>query len=74
MQAPKPAVDVVAQARDRYAELVDKKFRSPLSPAEQEELKSLDAFLDESEAELYEPIERKLESVLAKLRQRSPER
>jgi hypothetical protein len=69
MRAPKPFQDSEGQARDRYAELVDKKFRAQLSQPEQEELKGLQSYLDQTEAGLYEPIERKLESALTKLRQ-----
>jgi|1186.fasta_scaffold594797_2 hypothetical protein len=58
-------------ARDRYAELVDKKFRSSLSDSEQAELLRLQTYLDEADGKYYEPAERKLQSVLTKLRQRS---
>jgi hypothetical protein len=58
-------------ARDRYAELVDKKFRSSLSNSEQAELLRLQTYLDEADAKYYQPAERKLQSVLTKLRQRS---
>jgi hypothetical protein len=59
------------QARERHAELVDKKFRSSLSEIEQAELLRLQACLDQAEAKLYEPIERKLASALTKLRRSS---
>lgn len=62
------------QARDRYADLVDKKFRSPLSESESAELSRLQVYLDEVEAGFYEPVERKLESILTRLRQGSPKR
>jgi hypothetical protein len=64
----KPA-DPEIQARDRYADLVDKKFRASLSEPERAELSRLQVYLDEIEAGFYEPIERKLESALTKLRQ-----
>lgn len=70
MHPSEKPVDVESQARDRYADLVDKKFRSSLSESEQAELSRLRAYLDEVEANFYEPIERKLESALTKLRQR----
>jgi hypothetical protein len=53
---------------------VDKSFLAQLSPDEQQELRDLSVYLDETEAELYEPIEQKLESILAMLRQRSSKR
>lgn len=67
-------VDAARQERDRYAELVDKKFQSPLTVSEQAELLRLQEYLDEADAKFYEPIEEKLESVLTKLRQRSQAR
>jgi hypothetical protein len=70
MQPSEKPVDVESQARDRYADLVDKRFRSSLSDTEQAELSRLRVYLDEAEATFYEPIERKLESALTKLRQR----
>ena len=63
--------DVEKWARERYAELVDKKFCSALSKAEEEELQRLQACLDEAEAKLYEPVERELEAALTKLRRQS---
>jgi len=60
--------DTEKQARERYAELVDKKFCSVLSESEMAELQRLETFLDESEAKLYEPVERELEAALTKLR------
>jgi hypothetical protein len=59
------------EARERHAELVDKKFRSFLTDSEQAELLHLQVYLDEADAKYYEPAERKLQSVLTKLRQRS---
>jgi hypothetical protein len=67
-------IDPETQARDRYSDLVDKKFRSSLSDSERAELSRLQVYLDEVEAGFYEPVERKLESVLTKLRQRSLKR
>ena len=61
--------DIGRQTRDRYADLVDKKFRSSLSELEQAELLRLQVHLDEAEAGFYEPVERRLESVLTRLRQ-----
>ena len=67
-------IDPAAQARDRYSDLVDKKFRSSLSETEQAELSHLRVYLDEVDAGFYEPVERKLESVLTKLRESSLKR
>jgi hypothetical protein len=66
--------DKESQRRDRYAELVDKKFRSLLTETEQAELLQLQKHLDEVDSKFYEPIEKKLEIALAKLRQRSQAR
>ena len=74
MYAPKPSIDPGDQARDRYADLVDKKFRSSLSEDEQAELARLQTYLDEIETPFYEPIERKLKSALGELRQKSAKR
>jgi hypothetical protein len=63
--------DIEKRARERYAELVDKKFLSGLSESEKAELQSLQTCLDEAEAKLYEPVERELEVTLRKLRRRS---
>ncbi len=62
------------EARDRHAELVDKKFRSLLTDKEQAELVRLRVYLDEADAKYYEPAENKLQSVLTRLRQRSSAR
>ena len=64
-------LDEDRRERDRYAELVDKKFQSGITKSEQDELLRLRAHLDEADAKLYGPIEEKLETVLAKLRRRS---
>jgi hypothetical protein len=74
MDPLKKPIDPEIQARDRYADLVDKKFRSSLSEPERVELSRLQVYLDEVEAGFYEPVERKLESVLTKLRQGSLKR
>jgi len=63
--------DAEKRARERYAELVDKKFCSPLSESEAAELQRLQTRLDEADAKLYEPVERELEATLTKLRRRS---
>ena len=63
--------DVEKRARERYAELVDKKFNSALSQSEKAELQRLETRLDEAEAKLYEPVEKELEAALTKLRRRS---
>ncbi len=63
--------DVEKRAHERYAELVDKKFRSALSESEKMEMQRLQARFDETEAKLYEPVERELEATLTKLRRRS---
>jgi hypothetical protein len=60
-----------SQARQRHAELVDKKFRSSLSEIEQAELLRLQSCLDQADAKFYEPIERGLESALTRLRRKS---
>lgn len=62
--------DVENRARERHAELVDKKFCSALSESETVELQRLEACLDEAEAKLYEPVERELEDTLTKWRRR----
>jgi hypothetical protein len=54
----------VQEAQARYAALVDKKFASALSEAEQGELRRLEAYLNEIDAELYEPIKRRLQAAL----------
>jgi hypothetical protein len=59
--------DSEKRARERYAELVDKRFCSALSESETAELQRLEARLDEAEAKLYEPVVRELESTLKKL-------
>ena len=63
--------DVEMRARERYAELVDKKLSSALSESETAELQRLEKRLDEAEAMLYEPVEKELEAALTKLRRRS---
>ena len=65
---PEAPVDLEPQARDRYSELVEKKYASALSAAEQAEMVRLQACLDRAEARYYEPIEMKLKSALTKLR------
>jgi restriction endonuclease Mrr len=57
----------IDHARDRYAELVDKKFGSYLTEAEQAELLRLRAYLTEAESGFYEPIKKRLDLALAKL-------
>ena len=74
MNPLKKPIDPEGQARERYADLVDKKFHSSLSEPELAELSRLQVYLDEFEAGFYEPVERELESVLTKLRQRSLKR
>lgn len=66
--------DMETQKRNRHAELVDKKFRSLLTKTEQAELLQLQTQLDEADSRFYEPIEKKLELALTKLRQRSQAR
>jgi hypothetical protein len=68
------AGDTDSRKRDRHAELVDKKFHSMLTDTEQAELMQLQAYLDEADSKFYEPIEKKLELALTKLRQRSQAR
>jgi len=48
----------------RYAALIDKKFASALSEAEQAELLRLEICLNEVDAELYEPIKNTLQAAL----------
>lgn len=67
-KGPESEMEAEKQARDRYAELVDKKFRAPLSEPELEELLHLKAYLDGVDAKFYEPIKQKLRTVLTKLR------
>lgn len=74
MHPSEKPVDVESQARDRYAELVDKKFSSSLSEDEGEELARLQVYLDEADAKFYQPIERRLESTLTQLRRKSLKR
>lgn len=71
---PEREMESEKQARDRYAELVDKKFRASLSEPEQAELLHLKAYLDEADAKFYEPIKQKLRTSLTKLRKPSLER
>jgi hypothetical protein len=61
------------QAQDRYAALVEKKYSSSLSDAEREEMLRLQERLDRAEAPFYEPIQRRLESALTKLRHKAGE-
>lgn len=61
-------IDLESQARDRYSELVEKKYASSLSDAERAEMLRLQPYLDEVEAEFYEPAKKMLSSALAKLR------
>jgi hypothetical protein len=55
----------ISQARERHADLVDKKFGSFLTDAEQAELLRLRVYLDEADSEFYKPIEEKLDAALA---------
>jgi hypothetical protein len=48
------------EAHARHAALVDKKFAAALSEEEQAEMLRLEAYLNEVEAELYEPVKNKL--------------
>jgi hypothetical protein len=54
----------IPKAQARYAALVDKKFASALSEAEQAELLRLEGYLNEIDAEFYEPIKNKLQAAL----------
>jgi len=56
-----------SQKRNRHAELVDKKFRSLLTQAEQAELLQLQTQLDEADSKFYEPVEKKLELALQQI-------
>jgi hypothetical protein len=62
-----PPMDDIDRARDRYAELVDKKFGSYLTEPEQAELLRLRTYLDEAESGFYEPIKKRIDLALAKL-------
>ncbi len=50
-------------ARERYAELIDKKFGHNLSPNEQQELLLLEKILDEIESPVYKEIIEQLKQV-----------
>jgi hypothetical protein len=67
-------MDIEGQKQVRYAELVDKKFSSPLTGSEHVELLQLQADLNEADSKFYEPIEKKLGIALMKLRRRSQAR
>lgn len=56
------------QLRRRHGDLVDKKFTSGLTKAEQRELVSVDKQLSEIEAPLYNPAIDALSKELAKLK------
>ncbi|MCI0488499.1 MAG: hypothetical protein L0229_18075 [Blastocatellia bacterium] len=55
------------QARERYAELIDKKFTTSLSSDEQKELSRLEKLMDETEAPLYEQTIERLKEIRDKL-------
>jgi TIR domain/Restriction endonuclease len=57
----------IDQARDRYAELIDKRFSSNLSLDEQNELVLLEELFDEVEAPLYSPAIKRLKEIRDKL-------
>ena len=73
-KGPDREMEAEKQARDRYAALVDKKFRSSLSESEHAELSRLKVYLDEADAKFYKPIEQKLRTALTKLRKLHLER
>ncbi len=50
----------VDSARERYATLIDKEFLHGLSANEEKELEQINAFLDDQEADFYEPAKKKL--------------
>jgi hypothetical protein len=54
----------IQEAHARYAALVDKKFAVALSEAEQAELRRLEAYLNEADAEAYGPMKKKLQAAL----------
>jgi hypothetical protein len=61
----------LAQTQERYSMLVEKKYGAGLSEAEKEEMLRLERRLDASDADFYAPVERRLESALSRLRQRT---
>jgi len=62
--------ETLTEAQERYSALVDKKFARALSASEEEELRSLETYLDQAEAKLYEPFEAQLEDKIEKLERR----
>jgi hypothetical protein len=60
--------DRVVMARARYSELVDRRFGSQLSAAEEWELRQLDLLLDAADAPFYEPIKARLRAVCDRIR------
>jgi hypothetical protein len=56
----KNIAESVVEARSRYSDLVDKKFRGSLSIEEESERKDLEDLLDTAEAPFYEPFKQKL--------------
>jgi len=57
----------IDQARERYSELIDKKFITGLSADEQGELTRLEELIDETEAELYNQTIKQLKETRDKL-------
>ncbi|MGH9764302.1 MAG: restriction endonuclease, partial [Blastocatellia bacterium] len=57
----------VLEARNRYSDLVDKKFRGSLSIEEESERKDLEDLLDAAEAPFYEQFKERLIAVKSRL-------
>jgi HJR/Mrr/RecB family endonuclease len=62
------AEERAAAARERYAELTDKRFLSQLDESETRELEQVESFLDTAEAPYYEPIKQRLRAIRDQIR------
>jgi|GEM_PF-3079465 len=60
-------IQSLVQARERYTELIDKKFSASLSLDEQAELARLEARIDEAEAPLYDETIKLLKEIRDRL-------
>jgi hypothetical protein len=58
---------LVEMARERYGDLVDKKFGASLGVDEERELKELKQTLDRADAPFYEPVKQRLRAELERL-------
>lgn len=61
----------INKVRDRYSELIDKKYFKGLSKEEKDELTELEAILDETEEPIYNPIKQILNKELSMLKKKS---